>query len=94
ISLQRRLDTIILIKERFYQHESPKHQFKLPSLNTILQYLILHWMIVALKQKQFPIALDFGIPAIFSPKAWQLLQQAVNFRKQKSTPPIAKLILE
>ena len=94
ITLQRRLDTNILIKERIYQHVSPKHQDKLPSLNTIRQYLSLHWMIVALKQKQFPIALDFGIPAIFSPKAWQLLQQAVNFRKQKSTPPIAKLILE
>ncbi|MGD1949790.1 MAG: glycosyltransferase family 2 protein [Leptolyngbyaceae cyanobacterium] len=50
ITLQRRLDTNILIKERIYQHVSPKHQDKLPSLNTIRQYLSLHWMIVALKQ--------------------------------------------
>ncbi len=94
ITLQRRLDTNILIKERIYQHVSPKHQNKLPTLKAIRQYLSLHWMIVALKQKQFPSALSFGIPAIFSPKAWQLLQQAVNFRKQKATPPIAKLILD
>ncbi|ESA38778.1 glycosyl transferase [Leptolyngbya sp. Heron Island J] len=94
ITLQRRLDTNILIKERIYQHVSPKHQDKLPTLTTIRQYLSLHWMIVALKQKQFPIALSFSIPAIFSPKAWQLLRQAVNFRKQKTTPPIAKLVLE
>ena len=94
ITLQRRLDTNILIKERIYQHVSPKHQDKLPTLTTIRQYLSLHWMIVALKQKQFPTALNFSIPAIFSPKAWRLLRQAVNFRKQKTTPPITKLVIE
>ena len=71
-----------------------KKQDKLPSLKTIRQYLSLHWMIVALKQKQLSSALNFGLPAIFSPKAWQLLRQAVNFRKQKATPPVAKLVLE
>lgn len=94
ITLQRRLDTNVLIKERIYQHISSKHQDKLPNLKTIRQYLSLHWMIVALKQKQFPSALSFGIPAIFSPQAWRLLRQAINFRKQKVTPPIAKLVLE
>ena len=94
ITLQRRLDTNILIKERIYQHVSPKYQDQLPSLKTIRHYLSLHWMIVALKQKQLSSALSFGLPAIFFPKAWQLLQQAVNFRQQKAIPPVAKLVLE
>lgn len=94
ITLQRRLETNILIKERIYEHVSPTHQDKLPTLKAMYQYLRLHWMLVALKQKQFDCALNFGIPAIFSLKAWQLLQQAINFRKQKATPPITKLVLE
>ncbi|MEM8610997.1 MAG: glycosyltransferase family 2 protein [Cyanobacteria bacterium P01_H01_bin.105] len=94
ITLQQRLSTNILIKERIYQHISSKHQDKLPSLKTIRHYLSLHWMIVALKQKQFSSAMSFGLPAIFFPPAWQLLQQAVKFRKQKATPPVAKLVLE
>ncbi|MEA5465690.1 glycosyltransferase family 2 protein [Leptothoe sp. PORK10 BA2] len=94
ITLQRRLDTNILIKERIYQHISPKHQNKLPQLQDIRQYLSLHWMIVALKQKQLSTALSFGLPAIFFPKAWQLLQQAIRFRKQMSLSPIAKIVLQ
>ena len=94
ITLQQRLNTNILIKERIYQHIGPKHRDKLPSLKTIRHYLSLHWMIVALKQKQFSSVLSFGIPAAFSPKAWRLLQQAVSFRQQKATPPIDKLILK
>ncbi|MEO0868313.1 MAG: glycosyltransferase family 2 protein [Cyanobacteria bacterium J06642_11] len=94
ITLQTRLDTNILIKERIYQHVSSKHRDKLPTLTTIRQYLSLHWMLVALKQKQLVSALSFSLPAIFSPKAWLLLQQAVNFRNQKATPPIAKLVID
>ena len=94
ITLQHRLDTNILIKERIYQHISAKHRHKLPTLKAIRQYLSLHWMIVALKQKRLSNAVSFGLPAIFSPKAWQLLQQAVNFRQQKAAPPVAKLVLE
>ncbi|WP_215618346.1 glycosyltransferase family 2 protein [Leptothoe kymatousa] len=94
ITLRTRLNTNILIKERIYQHVSPKHRAKLPTLQTIRQYLSLHWMIVALKQKQLASALRFSLPAMFSPRAWLLLQKAVNFRKQKATPAIAKLVLE
>ncbi|NEP62294.1 MAG: glycosyltransferase family 2 protein [Symploca sp. SIO2G7] len=94
ITLQQRLDTNILIKERIYQHVSLKHQDKLPTLKTIRQYLSLHWMIVALKHKQFFSALSFSLPAIFSPKAWKLLRQAVILRKQKTPLPVAKLMLK
>lgn len=94
ITLQRRLDTNILIKERIYQRVSAKHQDKLPTLKAIRQYLSLHWMVVALKQKQLASALSLGLPAAFSPKAWRLLLQAVKFRQQKAPLPVTKRVLE
>ncbi|MEL7069171.1 MAG: glycosyltransferase family 2 protein [Cyanobacteria bacterium J06555_13] len=93
ITLQRRLATNMLMKERIYSKIDPKHQTQIPKLNTINQYLHLHWAIVALKQKQITTALSLGFPAALSPSAWQLLKQAVDFRKQKSPAPIEKKVL-
>lgn len=93
ITLQRRLDTNMLIKSRIYQRVDPKYQSQLPKLSTINQYLQLHWAIVALKQKQFSASAGLGFPAVFSPKAWQLLQQAIRMRKQTANPPIQKIKL-
>ncbi|PZO57798.1 MAG: glycosyl transferase [Phormidesmis priestleyi] len=93
ITLQRRLDTNMLIKSRIYQRVDPKYQSQLPKLSTINQYLQLHWAIVALKQKQLRASTSLGFPAIFSPKAWQLLQQAIRMRKQTANPPIQKIKL-
>jgi len=93
IALQRRLETNVLIKERIYKNISGKHRSGLPSFSTVSQYLHLHWMIVALKQKQLGTAGSFAFPAVFSPGAWQLLQQAVKFRKQQAAPPVEKRVL-
>ncbi|MBE9079248.1 glycosyltransferase family 2 protein [Romeria aff. gracilis LEGE 07310] len=93
IALQRRLNTNILIKERIYERISEQHRPKLPTLASIRQYLHLHWMLVALKQKQISAAIALAFPAVFSPTAWQLLQQAIDFRKQKTSPPIPKKVL-
>ncbi|NEP16552.1 MAG: glycosyltransferase [Leptolyngbya sp. SIO4C1] len=93
IALQQRLATNILIKERICDRISPKHRDHTPNLSTIRQYLHLHWMLVALKQKQLPAALQLAFPAVFSPQAWQLLQQAVRFRKQQAAAPIEKQVL-
>jgi glycosyltransferase involved in cell wall biosynthesis len=93
IALQKRLDTNILIKERIYHCVNEKYRTVLPSLATIRQYLHLHWMLVALKQKQISTAFGLALPAAFSIGAWQLLQQAINFRKQKAQPPISKIVL-
>lgn len=93
ITLQRRLETNMLIKERIYARISPEHQAKLPSLAAINQYLHLHWAIVALKQKQPLTSAALGFPSALSPAAWNLLQQAFRVRKQQSDSPIAKLKL-
>lgn len=93
ITLQRRLETNMLIKSRIYSRISPAHQAKLPSLSAINQYLHLHWAIVALKQKQPLAGVALGFPAALSPAAWNLLQQAFRVRKQQSASPIAKLKL-
>lgn len=93
ISLQQRLNTNLLMKERIYARVDKIHQAKLPALSTISSYLHLHWAIVALKQKQPAVSLSLGLPAAFSPAAWQLLQQAVRTRKQQAAPPIQKLAL-
>ncbi len=93
ITLQRRLETNMLIKERIYARISPEHQAKLPPLLAINQYLHLHWAIVALKQKQPLTGAALGFPSALSPAAWNLLQQALRVRKQQSASPIAKLKL-
>ncbi|MGC1309730.1 MAG: glycosyltransferase family 2 protein [Phormidesmis sp.] len=93
IALQQRLKTNMLMKERIYARIDAKHQTKLPKLSTINDYLHLHWAIVALKQKQPMTSASLGFPSLLSPKAWNLLQQAVRMRKQQATTPIAKLKL-
>lgn len=93
IALQRRLETNMLMKERIYPRINPKYKAEIPQLNTISDYLHLHWAIVALKQKQLATTLSLGFPAALSPAAWGLLKQAVDFRKQKAVPPIEKIAL-
>lgn len=93
IALRQRLATNMLMKERIYLRVNDQHKAKLPKLETIRQYLHLHWAIVSLKQKQVSSTVSLGIPAVFSPAAWNLLRQAIAFRKQKATPPIQKIKL-
>ena len=93
IALQRRLKTNMLMKERIYPRINQKYKADIPTLNTINDYLHLHWAIVALKQKQLGTTLSLGFPAALSPAAWGLLKQAVDFRKQKAAAPIEKIAL-
>ncbi|MEO1744795.1 MAG: glycosyltransferase family 2 protein, partial [Cyanobacteria bacterium J06629_9] len=76
-----------------YKNVSDKHRPALPSFGTISQYLHLHWMLVALKQKQLGTAGSMAFPAVLSPGAWGLLQQAVKFRTQQAVPPVEKRVL-
>ncbi|MGB7087402.1 MAG: glycosyltransferase family 2 protein [Phormidesmis sp.] len=93
IALQRRLETNMLIKSRIYARISDRYQSQLPPISNIDQYLHLHWAIVALKQKQLTTTVSLGFPAVFSPAAWKLLQQAIRVRKQQSASPVPKLKL-
>lgn len=93
IALQQRLATNILMKERIYSRVNAKYHSQLPQLKTIKKYLHLHWAVVALKQKQFGAGMALGFPAVLSPPAWALLQQAVRVRKQKLASPILKVAI-
>lgn len=76
-SLQKRLETNLLIKEKIY-HLAQKHKtHPLPSLEAIASYLKLHWGAVAIKQGQLLTALNFILPNLFSLKAWYLLFNAL-----------------
>ncbi len=94
LSLQKRLDNNILIKEKIYSLVNEKHQHELPKLQDIKAYLKLHWGLVALKQGKLFYALISFFPASFSPTAWQLLVKAT--RSHHSTNQqifIQKLVL-
>ncbi len=72
-SIVDRLKVNIWMKARIYQLINPKYKDHLPSLDTIQIYLRLHWGLVALKQKQLSTAFSLLFPALFFPRAWQLL---------------------
>jgi glycosyltransferase involved in cell wall biosynthesis len=93
IPLSQRLATNMLMKDRIYAKVNARHQAQLPKLATIHQYLHLHWAMVSLKQKRFGQMAALGFPAVLSPAAWQLLQQAIAFRKQRAIAPIEKTVL-
>ncbi len=83
-SLQRRLATNILIKEKIYALVNEKHRDKLPMLQHIRDYVKLHWALVALKQGKLLDATQIAFPASFSPAAWQLLAEATYSRKRSN----------
>lgn len=94
LSLQKRLDNNILIKEKIYSLVNKKHQNQLPKLQDIKAYLKLHWSLVALKQGKIFYTLKSFFPASFSPTAWQLLAQATHSRySTEQQPLIQKLVL-
>ncbi|CAD5929375.1 GalNAc(5)-diNAcBac-PP-undecaprenol beta-1,3-glucosyltransferase [Planktothrix tepida] len=83
ISLEKRLDTNILIKEKLYQLVQREHKIHLPTLQDIRNYLKLHWSIVALKKAKIVNAFSLSSASILSPKAWKLLLSSILNRKQQ-----------
>lgn len=93
-SLQIRLDTNILIKQRIYSQVNPKYCSELPQFQDIRDYLKLHWSLVGLKQGKLFKAVQISFPAIFSPSAWQLLRKARHSRQSPNLSEfIQKLVL-
>lgn len=93
-SLQKRLDTNILMKRKIYSLVSEKHQASIPSLSAIQDYLKLHWGLVALKQRKLLVALKLATPAFLSPSAWGILARAMSARKQPTkAKEVRKLVL-
>jgi glycosyltransferase involved in cell wall biosynthesis len=97
ISLQKRLDTNIFIKEKIYSKINRKHQDYIPKLQDIQSYLKLHWSLVALKQGKLLNAAKLSFPASFSPAAWQLLWQrykaASSLKSSATSKPLEQNIL-
>ena len=94
LSLQNRLNTHILIKERIYSLVSQKYRSNIPQLQDIRDYLKLHWSLVALKQGKLFNAAQISFPAVLSPDAWKLLGETRRpFQSKNSSNLIPKLIL-
>ena len=82
-SLQKRLETNILIKERIYPLVNGKYRSSIPKLKEIQAFLKLHWSLVSLKQGKVGAALKMGYPALLSPIAWTSLARVVYSKKIK-----------
>ncbi|MGL5808184.1 MAG: glycosyltransferase family 2 protein [Xenococcaceae cyanobacterium] len=72
-SLQTRLETNFLLKQKIYQLISQKYRNSLPDLELIHVYLKLHWFLVGIKNKQFVNAIKIVGKDLFSLKAWLFL---------------------
>jgi GT2 family glycosyltransferase len=93
-SLQKRLDTNILIKEKIYSLVHQKHRSATPKFKNIRDYVKLHWSLVALKQGNLLDAAKLSFPATFSPGAWKLLVETMRSRKTINQPSLLqKLVL-
>lgn len=93
-TLQKRLDTNMLIKQRIYPLVHKKHQNNIPKLQDVLDYTKLHWIVVALKQRRLLDAVKMSYPTSFSLTPWKLFTQAIRARQITYHPSfIQKLIL-
>ncbi len=72
-SLEKRLETNLLIKRSIHGLIHPKHRHTTPSIETIARYLKLHWSLVALKQTKFSTAFQLMFPNVFFWPAWQVI---------------------
>ncbi len=80
-SLQKRLDTNILIKKKIYDLVNETYRSQIPAFKDIKNYLQLHWTIVALKQKRMKEFVELLNPGVLSPNAWKLLLSTVFARR-------------
>jgi glycosyltransferase involved in cell wall biosynthesis len=94
-SIQKRLETHILVKEKIYQLVHDRHRQNLPQLPTIKAYLHLYWGLIALKKKQLLVAIEILSPAVFSLRAWQFLRKVIAFRQDpRQYHDITKIALQ
>lgn len=94
ISLIKRCDTNISIKEKIYALVDERHRDRIPDIREVRDYMKLHWSAIALKQKNWQTALQMGLPAAFSLKAWKLLTEVISSRKQpKENRNVRQLVL-
>ncbi|MBE9042254.1 glycosyltransferase family 2 protein [Oscillatoriales cyanobacterium LEGE 11467] len=84
-SVQKRMDTNILMKQKIHTLVNQKYHDDRPEIKDVRDYLKLHWSFVSLKQGQFLSTIVTAFPAIFSFTAWKLLVKAILFRHKPWT---------
>jgi len=86
LALGDRLAAHLDLKQGIYNRIPPHHQHHCPPFGDIAQYLKLHWSLAALKQRKIRLALGLADGAIFSLRAWQLLWQIRQWRRNLAQP--------
>lgn len=88
-SLEKRLRTNILMKEKIYPLVHQKHHHQLPNPSQIRNYLRLHWGLVALKQAKINPAFKMASSAILSRQAWKMMLLSMATRQQSQLSGMA-----
>ena len=88
VSLQKRLQANLLMKEKIYPLVHERYAADLPTLEQVQAYLKLHWAMVAFKNCRLLDGFQMAFPSIFRPVAWQLLSQAMQFRRHHLPHPL------
>ncbi|MEB3281856.1 MAG: glycosyltransferase family 2 protein [Lyngbya sp.] len=89
-SLEKRLRTNILMKEKIYSLIHQKHYSRLPDLMQIRNYLRLHWGLIAFKRAKISSALKITSSALFSQNAWKMLLLSMATRQQSKLSGLAE----
>ncbi|MEM7554920.1 MAG: glycosyltransferase family 2 protein [Cyanobacteria bacterium P01_A01_bin.84] len=80
-SLTKRLNTNILMKQKIYDLIDKQHNSYLPKFDDIKSYLKLHWLFVAMSQRNISELTNMIDLCILSPKAWTILVNAFLLKK-------------
>lgn len=81
LSLQKRLETNIAIKQKIYQLVNPKYHSSLPKSKDVRAFLELHWGLVGLKQGKLVDGLKLIYPSLLSPTTFARLAKTIYSRK-------------
>lgn len=84
LSLPKRVEKHMLIKDKIYALVPQKHRALLPNLKDIHAFVKLHQSLVGLKEGKFLTALKTSFPALFSLTAWKILIRLIYTRSTKS----------
>ncbi|MEM8603678.1 MAG: glycosyltransferase family 2 protein [Cyanobacteria bacterium P01_H01_bin.121] len=86
ISIQDRLRTHVLIKQKMYELVSPKHKNRCPNLQDVQSFLHLHWGMIGIRHGQVLVGLSLILQALRSPMSLSYYVNFLRYRKLKATP--------
>ncbi|MBD2664543.1 glycosyl transferase, family 2 [Richelia sinica FACHB-800] len=83
ISLSERLTANVAVKQKIYALVNEKYRSSIPKFEEITAYLQLHWLMVAVKQRNLKGFLSLMDMRIFSLNAWKILCCVLIMRRCK-----------